>query len=61
MPIKGEEGVFVLRKLCVLMCLSKGRRGVRTDVSIKGEEGVVRTEEVVCTDVPIKGEEGCSY
>ena len=32
-----------------------------TDVSIKGEEGVVRTEEVVCTDVPIKGEEGCSY
>ena len=64
-PIKGEEGVFVLmclskerrglfvlRRLCVLMCLSKGRRGVRTDVTIKGEEGVVRT------DVPIKGEEG---
>ena len=38
-PIKGEEGV------CVLMCLSKGRRGVHTDVPIKG-------------DVPIIGEEG---
>ena len=24
----------------VLMCLSKGRRGVRTDMPIKGEEGV---------------------
>ena len=52
-PIKGEEGVFLL------MCLSKGRRGlcegvVRTDVPIKEEERVVRTL------VPIK-ENGCAY
>ena len=51
--------------MCVLLCLSKGRRGVSTDVPVKGEEGVVCTlvpikeeEGVVCTLVPIKGEEG---
>ena len=47
LPIKGEEGVFAYQR--------EGG-GVRTDVYIKGKEGVV------CTHVPIKEEEGvCLY